>query len=730
MNLKDFLANRDTKEKDFFWALVMESGWLQAGIWNIEETKAHVVSVSPPIAWETDEDLIGAVDAALSATVQSLPDDFREPSKTVFGVPASWVDAGQIKDKHLNKIKDICRELELEPSGFVVLPEAIAHFVKSEEGAPLSAVVVEIGKDYLEVAVFKMGKLFGTTQVSRSVSVIDDLGEGLSRFSGVDNLPSRIIVYNGKEGELDEVKQTINENDWEKSEKINFLHTPTVEVFSPEKKVLAVALAGGLEIGGVAAVDSGRGGEENTDEKGDIENIAVPKEGPAARDLGFVVGEDIARQRNIEDKEELLTKPEREVPQEVSSRQVSSTRKIIGEIKRKILVLFSKRSGKVDLGGKDSSKVFVWGLGFLAVLLISFFIYWWFNTKATVRIYVSPKKFEEKVEITIDPSVSILDLSKKTVPAKILKTEVTGEKIKASTGTKKVGDKTRGSVKIQNGTSSNINLKAGTVLVAANDLKFTLDSSASVSAALSPSLPGTQTLEVSAYDIGAEYNLAKDEIFKVANYPKADVDAVATSNFSGGSSRDITAVSSDDQKSLEDDLNKELVDNAKKDLMKDLSQDEFFVDTSLVAMPLSKTFSGKVGDEADNVKLTLNLEVKGYSIAKENLLELSRKVLEESVPSGYVLRADQLAFAFERSGDDKQENLFSVRVIANFLPEVNSDVLIRQIVGRDPNTVEKYLSTITGFKEAEIKIKPNFPGRLGTLPRISKNITLEILGEK
>lgn len=717
MNLKDFLANRDTKEKDFFWALVMESGWLQAGIWNIEESKAHVVSVSPPIAWETDEDLIGAVDAALSATVQSLPDDFREPSKTVFGVPASWVDAGQIKDKHLNKIKDICRELELEPSGFVVLPEAIAHFVKSEEGAPLSAVVVEIGKDYLEVAVFKMGKLSGATQVSRSVSVTDDLGEGLSRFSGVDNLPSRIIIYNGKEGELDEVKQTINETDWEKSEKVNFLHTPTVEVFSPEKKVLAVALAGGLEIGGVATVDSGRGGKEDTDEKGDIENIEVPKEGPAARDLGFVVGEDIARQRKIEDKEELLTKPEREVPQEAS-------------IKRKILVLFSKRSGKVDLGGKGGSRVFVWGLGFLAVLLISFFIYWWFNTKATVRIYVSPKKFEEKVEITIDPSVSILDLSKKTVPAKVLKTEVTGEKTKTSTGTKKVGDKTRGSVKIQNGTSSNINLKAGTVLVAANDLKFTLDSSASVSAALSPSLPGTQTLEVSAYDIGAEYNLAKDEIFKVANYPKADVDAVATSNFSGGSSRDITAVSSDDQKSLEDDLNKELVDNAKKDLMRGLSQDEFFVDTSLVATPLSKTFSGKVGDEADNVKLTLNLEVKGYSIARENLLELSKKVLEESVPLGYVLRADQLAFAFERSADGKQENLFSVRVIANFLPEVNSDVLIRQIVGRDPNTVEKYLSTITGFKEAEIKIKPNFPGRLGTLPRISKNITLEILGEK
>ena len=107
MKFKDFLVSRGTKDKEFFWALVLESGWLQAGIWSIDESKAHVTSVSPSIAWETNEDLIGAVDAALSAAVQSLADDFKEPSKAVFGVPASWVEAGQIKDKYLENIKNI-----------------------------------------------------------------------------------------------------------------------------------------------------------------------------------------------------------------------------------------------------------------------------------------------------------------------------------------------------------------------------------------------------------------------------------------------------------------------------------------------------------------------------------------------------------------------------------------------------------------------------------------------
>jgi len=702
------LFSKNIKEKEFFWALVLESGWLQAGIWSIEESKAHVVSVSPPIAWETDGDLMGAVDAALSSVVQSLSDDFKEPAKTVFGVPASWVEAGQIKDKYLENIKNICKELALEPSGFVVLPEAVAHFIKSEEGAPLSAVVVEVGKEFLEVAVFKMGNLSGNTPVARSISAVEDLIEGLSRFPEKDPLPSRVILYNGKEGELDEVKQALNEADWEKTEKVSFLHTPKIEVFSPEKKVLAVALAGGSEIGGVVAVDSGM--KEEISE----ENIEVPQSGLTAQELGFVVGEDVA------------LRPTLSVP--AKSDKMDRLGNVAKKIKKTMFVLFSKSPGKVKFDDKGINKVFKWGLVFLAVVMALLFLFWWFYPKAVVRVYVSPKKFEEKAVLNISLSASSLDLSKNIIPGKALTTEVSGEKTKTATGTKKVGEKARGSVIIQNGTDSIINLKTGTILTAANDLKFTLDSSASVSAALSPSLPGTQTVEVNAYDIGAEYNLAKDEIFKVANYPKADVDAVANSNFSGGSSRDILAISSEDQQFLEDDLSKELSEKAKKDLLQSLSPEEFFIDSSLVTNTLSGVFSGKVGDEAENVKLTLDLEVKGYSVTKENLIEFSRKVLEESAPSGYVLRADQLVFAFESS--EKEKDVFMVRVIANFLPEVNSGALIKQIIGRDPDAVEKYLSSIAGFKGAEINIKPKFPGRLGTLPRISKNITLEVLGEK
>ena len=220
MNLKDFLANRESPP-ELFWSLVLEPGWVQAGLWFIKGTEAEVVSVGPASPWEAEEDLIGATDAALSSAIQKLPEQSREPSKTVFGVPSAWVGGGEIKEEFLNKIKKVCTELSLDPVGFVVLPEAIANLYKSEEGAPVSAVIVGLGKEFLEIAIFKLGNLVGTTSVARSVSLIEDVNEGLSRFEGTSPLPSRIIVYDGREGEIEEAKDALLSANWEGNEKEN-----------------------------------------------------------------------------------------------------------------------------------------------------------------------------------------------------------------------------------------------------------------------------------------------------------------------------------------------------------------------------------------------------------------------------------------------------------------------------------------------------------------------------
>jgi hypothetical protein len=188
---------------EYYWTLVIEAGWIQGSIWTIDETsdgkKAKIISTSTPIVWnDTDEDLVTAADTALSDCVSNFPENETEPSKTVFGVPSSWVQEGNIKDEYLEKIKMLCSKLSLDPAGFVVLSEAIAYYIKAEEGSPLTAVVIGLGKDDLDISLFRLGNLVGNVTVSRSVSIVEDVIEGLARFPQTDNLPSRFLIYDGK----------------------------------------------------------------------------------------------------------------------------------------------------------------------------------------------------------------------------------------------------------------------------------------------------------------------------------------------------------------------------------------------------------------------------------------------------------------------------------------------------------------------------------------------------
>ena len=237
-------------------------------------------------------------------------------------------------------------------------------------------------------------------------------------------------------------------------------------------------------------------------------------------------------------------------------------------------------------------------------------------------------------------------------------------------------------------------------------------------------------MNVTAKEIGAESNLGKDETFSVGNFAKAEVDAVATSDFSGGSSRQISVVSLEDQEDLDKQLTEELMESASTKLPQGLSEDKFFVSEALIATPSAKTFSGKVGDEADNVKLSLTLDVSGLSIPKTQLIELAKRVLQDKAPSGYVLREEQVDYEFDfkgvKGGTYELEGFF----ITNFLPETDTEKITQEIKGKYPDVVEDYLTTIAGFTRAEISLKPHLPGLLGSLPRVTKNIDVEVAAER
>jgi hypothetical protein len=126
----------------------------------------------------------------------------------------------------------------------------------------------------------------------------------------------------------------------------------------------------------------------------------------------------------------------------------------------------------------------------------------------------------------------------------------------------------------------------------------------------------------------------------------------------------------------------------------------------------------------------MDVEASVVTIDKKIFLDFARSLLKERVPGGYLLNDDQIRATFEVT---KEENgVYSMDTIlgANLLPEVNVKDLSDKLAGRSKDDAENYLMTIAGFRGANIKFKPDFPGKLRTLPHVSKNINIEISAEK
>ena len=709
-------------KEENYWSLVIESGLLQAGIWNISDSTVNILSLGKPHEW-SDHELVEVADTSLSEAARNFPDEGKEPSKTVFGVSPYWVEEGQIKKEHLEKVRKICVDLSLSPSGFVVIPEAIAHGVKIQEGSPLSGVIVGVSDKMIDVSLFKFGNLVGTVNVGKSVSIVDDIVEGLVRFSVKDSLPTRLVLYGVSQKELQSIKQDLISTEWsDKADgKIKFLHIPQVEIVEDDEKLIAVAIAGASEMQEIKSVKLLghvvlRNKEESVEAPTEESSNVSPTHDLTAQDIGFVV-----------DQEE----PVDIAPSVKEPTEHSFARSDISEEP----ALFKPKSNKFKLPKMPS---FHFGLGkgiFLVVILLLILATsgvgaaWWYMPKAEIAVFVSPKSLGEQKDILLDENISEVDQENLVFPVKKVTTEVSSSKSKGTTGKRVVGEKSKGSVTIRNGTSQGIAFPKGTALLNSGDLKFVLDEGASVSAALSPSEPGSITVSVTAFDIGSQYNLAKDESMSISNYPKSEVDGIVSSGLSGGSSKEIVAVSQADLSSLKEELRDELERQGLADLEGQATSGRVITD-SLDSTIKNSDFSADVGDEASSINLEMRIEVTALVIDNSIVESMASTILANQIPQGFSLKENQIEVVFDLSSESDGQYETNVNLTAKLLPEVSTDEIKDKVAGKLPTDAQKYLETIPGFNSAEVSIRPRFPGRLGLIPFIKKNISVDIVAER
>lgn len=721
-------------QKTYYWSLAITAHFAAACLWSRDDKdETSIVTFGPEIAWENDDELVAAVDSSLSEVTAHMPEDAGEPTKTVFGVMGSWVSEGHIKKGHLALIREICGKLSLSPVGFVVLPEALANEVKQNEGGPLSGLLVGVLRSTLEVTLFKLGNPAGTVEVGRSVSLSEDLIEALSRFSSNDPLPSRVVLYGASADELLDISHLLSSVNWKGThEKLQFLHEPKIEIADSERCLTAVCVAGSSEMGPIKSIVL----PEKETEASEVEESVVSTD-VSLNDLGFAMNADISEISRHSHKEpiEEATMVDEDEPDDVVKR-VSP----LLLMKKKILSFIPKKHApqlpieRQSMGTRALSPGKVKRMGimsgvFAAILFGVFFAAWFALPKADITIFISPRTLTSRETFILKEDASTPDVNGRVLPSQVFTKTVSNQDSAPATGAKTVGEAATGKVTVRNGTSSDVKLPAGALLVGPNDLKFTITESASVSAATSPTSPGTATIPATAAAIGPDYNLSADTSLKVGNFSKSEIDAVVSEAFTGGSSRQITAVSKTDLDTLERTLTDKLMTQAQEEMVSEVPDDALFISNSITTRVTSKTFDHKVGDEAAQVGLNLEVEATAYTVPKTAITEAAASLLETQVPSGYSFRPEQVQTSFELQKGATEPTAI-IGFTAYLLPNVNPDDVARAVSGKRFTAANDYLGTIPGFVKASITITPAFPNAIRFVPFRASQISVSIEAEK
>ena len=455
--------------------------------------------------------------------------------------------------------------MDLVPVGFVVTPEAATKYLQSTEGVPPTIILIGFWPHALEITLVRLGKIDGTHLVQKSSHLADDVVEGLSRFSDIDMLPSRMLLYDSGI-DLEEIKQLLLAHPWQSPQKhLPFLHFPKVEILPADFSIRAIALSGGSEVARATGLINPNEAETE-----------VPSETyPFSRRSRLCSGSRYSRP--------IFTSASPE-PEPVP------------------VVLPPKP--KFKFPAIHLPKIH---LNFSALALVSVFAFlaivgglgaaYWYLPKAEVILFVTPKNLEHQFELIAGG---------KDLPADNLETAVSAEKSVPTTGSKLVGDKATGAVSVANNVKTARSLPAGTILTSPSGLKFVLDETITVASGSGDVFnlqPAKAVAKITAVQIGGDSNLSAGTVFKVGTYAENETAAKNEAAISGGTSRQAKVVAKDDVAKLRSDLTDTLKNLGRDQLTQKVSADQQLITESISLQSTSENFSHKVEEEADNVSL-------------------------------------------------------------------------------------------------------------------------------
>ena len=759
---------------DYFLILFIKNTKLDALIFESLDQRAKIVGKSSinlekDLITEDPDKILEITDQLLSEAESTLPENV-QTQKTILAVSQSLVENGKIKKEILIILHKICKILSLTPLGFLIYTESLINFIQGQEGAPLSAVIVE-KNDKTIISLVRSGRIVESREAVPLDYLPQAVDETLKQFLNIEIFPSKIIIVSDKNLEQDFIKHT-----W--SSDLPFIHTPQI-IFLDEKTVKKSVVLAALNQLNLTAEDNldftANTKQLSEDHESKLENNDSDEEfrnfttiNNASDNFGFVKDEDIKQvnknlkyteskdpfnqdlaldtEPKIEKKDEMPNQIESiiEREEELTKETLKNNLPVEGvlaadKLRAGIHSLFKNfKAVKIPqiklpfltkLKGKNKHFLILAGVIILLVLII---LSWVFLTFAKVTLYFSPNYVENTVNATFNTN-GASDFTNNQIAAQVITVSETGSVNEKATGSKAIGSPAKGQVTIFSRLTNTTTIPAGTNFIV-NDpgnsddgLKFTLDNDTQVASfSGDPSEPSITVTNVSltSADIGSNYNLPSGTKFDISGFSNSDISAKNDNAFSGGSKKTITVVSKADVDKAATDLINNLQNQAKADTQTKVDGN-FLVPSFIAEQVGNKKLSKNIGDQANSFNMNATAQYQSIVASKTDLLSFAKNILKEKVADN-LLQNNLISYSINNLKNSGSNISFSFNAKAKLVPVFDEKSLAKNISGKNILTAEKLINSINQVNNVKIDLFPQFPLLPKLIPFFPSHINFKI----
>lgn len=752
----------EKKEKNnYFLAALLRDDLIKVIIFEDIDNKikvlgAHSEHFPTTLEKASIEEWIDTFDKAVGMAEQALPQG-SELKKTVFGVKQDWVEEAKIKKDYLQKLKKVSEELDLQPIGFLVFSEAIIHLLQKEQGAPVSGILVELGKNNIITSIIRAGKIIETKDSPITASPVEAVEQSLKGVVNMEILPSKILLFDGDHSES--LTQEFISHPWNKH--LPFLHVPQVTVLSDDFDAKAVIYGTALQLG-MEILDDNLAPPKTTSSVNSPGKEEIQLESPQIDTPKTEAKEDlpvIKQGKKVEEEPEEKTlypadhfgfsldkdivatpSPTIQPPVAVSTPEEEDEEENTDEkhhgLKLPFQGLFAKKNDTMipepvinePKISKGKPKLIVFLLPLMLLIIICGLIFYIMKVKTTVILTIAPKIINANQDITFSTKDDN-NFSNDIIHASTVTVTEDGSVSADATGKKDIGNPAKGTVTIFNSSGTTVKVAAGTTISASTGQKFSTDKDVTVASAsgdiFSGTKPGTTDITLTATGIGPDYNLPSGTKFSIGD--NASVAAKNNDAFSGGTKKQATVVAKTDIDKLITQLEHNLESKAKDDITKQTSADKGVLSALLKESIQKQKTDKNVNDETKTVTLTGTVEYIGMTYAKNDLTSYAKTLLKNKVSDPSQLSTDAISASLDNAAaKDDTKATASVKATAALTPNIDTKKITHDIVGKSLDQTKTILSHVSQVTDTTITFSPNIFFMPHMLPLFEKHIQVII----